>query len=696
MAEQHDDIVNWLEGYLSSNKVDGEKWDIAKTFEDTPDISSKLKSKGEQFSIDKYAIDIICYREKTEVKVKEEPSEIEEKVWHYTFYLVSVNAFWNEKEEIDDRFKNRLLFYQFYFSQRDIAEPKAIRITVAIPKSLKIPEIIKIDKKNPNDFFKEYGFGLWEVDVGEKKHEEIHPSYSLRDKMIKDFESAIDDVERLKPKIEDIAKATSSNALSLKKQIKSKGEDFALFFDQYILDAIDAIAGIKKEQIGKRYIDRKLINLTCKCKQEKKIPYYKELCELLNVHLDKKEDDYEFTKMCFGKLWEWLWKKHSQVTKIKDYPLILQEFEPFLQQFSPRYREHFVHQFQVFLLGTIIFDKVCDNCFSDSDKGEVEKIMQNWLLASCIHDLTYPLQEYDKWSSKFFEKQLSINEPLSFLELSNVYVEKSFASRVEYIISQLKGSWSISSEQENKIYNAIRHFIYYEIVSKKNHGLMSASYLLKTLENQDQDIINRFLPAASAMALHDDEMWQVLSNQINNYQQYFVDIIMDPSEKGSMGDIIENKGFDKNTKDEKIARDLYDKKGSWKSTLYRELVDIVKAAPLPRLCFEKQPVAFLLILCDNLQDCGRPCQNEKFSEMMELTNIRLKDVVFQPELNELKIQMSFVNTPACSEFIKNKKDTLEKMGKFLYSEKNKFIIEFWDRITNVIWFSIEISAEVKE
>jgi hypothetical protein len=221
---------------------------------------------------------------------------------------------------------------------------------------------------------------------------------------------------------------------------------------------------------------------------------------------------------------------------------------------------------------------------------------------------------------------------------------------------------------------------------------MSASYLLKTLENQDQDIINRFLPAASAMALHDDEMWQVFSNQINNYQQYFVEKIMEPREKGTMTDIIANKEFDENTKNDKIAKDLYDKEGSWKSTLYRELVDIVKAAPLPHLCFEKQPVAFLLILCDNLQDCGRPCKNEEYSGMMKLLDIRLKDVVFQPELQELKIQMSFVNTPACSKFMADKKDTLEKMGNFLYSEKIKFIIEFWDSVSNALWFPIEISC----
>jgi hypothetical protein len=693
MAEQHNEIVNWLENYLSSNIVDGNEWKLAKTFEETPDISSKLKSKEERFSIDKYAIDIICYREESEVK--EDSSESDDKVWHYTFYIVSVNSFWNENDEIDESLRNKLLFYQFYFSQRVITEPKAIRITVVIPSSLILPKQIKINNKNAKDFFEEYGFGLWKVDIQLDKPEEMHKSFSLRGKMIKDFVNAIDDDERLKPKMEEIALAITTDATSLKEQIKLKAEEFALFFDQYVLDAIDAIAGIKKEQIGKRYIDRRLLDLTCKCTQKEKIPYHNELRDLLNEHLDKKEDEYDFTKKCFGKLWELLWGKYSPSIKIKDYPLILQEFEPLLQQFSKRYREHFVHQFQVFLLGTIIFDKVCDSCFSDLNKDEVEKIMQNWLLASSIHDLTYPLQEYDKWSSDFFVKQLNINEPLSFLELSNIYVEKRFANRVEYIISQLKDSWSISSGQVNKVFNAIRNFIYYEIANKKNHGLMSASYLLKTLEYQDQDIINIFLPAATAMALHDDEIWQVLSNQINNYQPYLLDKILNPREKGNLIDIIENKELDENTKDDKIARDLYEKEGSWKSTLYRELVDIVKTNPLPHLCFEKQPIAFLLILCDNLQDSGRPCQNEEFNEMMELTNIRLKDVVFQPEIKELKIQMSFVNTPACSKFMANKKETLEKMGNFLYSEKNKFIIEFLDSTTGSIWFDIKISNELK-
>jgi hypothetical protein len=693
MAEQHNEIVNWLENYLSSNIVDGKKWDIAKTFEETPDISSKLKSKEERFSIDKYAIDIICYREESEVK--EDSSENDDKVWHYTFYIVSVNSFWNENNEIDESLRNKLLFYQFYFSQRVITEPKAIRITVVIPSSLKLPKQIKINNKNAKDFFEEYGFGLWKVDIQLDKPEEMHKSFSLRGKMIKDFVNAIDDDERLKPKMEEIALAITTDATSLKEQIKLKAEEFALFFDQYVLDAIDAIAGIKKEQIGKRYIDRRLLDLTCKCTQKEKIPYHNELRDLLNEHLDKKEDEYDFTKKCFGKLWELLWRKYSPSIKIKDYPLILQEFEPLLQQFSKRYREHFVHQFQVFLLGTIIFDKVCDSCFLDLNKAEIEQIMQNWLLASSIHDLTYPLQEYDKWSSDFFVKQLNINEPLSFLELSNIYVEKRFANRVEYIISQLKDSWSISSGQVNKVFNAIRNFIYYEIANKKNHGLMSASYLLKTLEYQDQDIINIFLPAATAMALHDDEIWQVLSDQINNYQPYLLDKILNPREKGNLIDIIENKELDENTKDDKIARDLYEKEGSWKSTLYRELVDIVKTNPLPHLCFEKQPIAFLLILCDNLQDSGRPCQNEEFNEMMELTNIRLKDVVFQSELKELKIQMSFVNTPACSKFMANKKETLEKMGNFLYSEKNKFIIEFLDSSTGSIWFDIKISNGLK-
>ena len=512
-------------------------------------------------------------------------------------------------------------------------------------------------------------------------------------RMSENFRNAIEDKERLKPEIKKIAKAVSISDSLLKEQLKLKAEEFALFFDQYILDAIDAILKIKPEQIGKRYIDRKLIDESCDCQHQDEFYYQQLLCELLNSHLDNKKDDYEFTTECFGKLWEQLWGKYKLKEEIEKYPEILQDFELFLQQFSEEYREHFVHQFQVFLLGIIILNKIFDDCLSQLETIEIDQILENWLLASSIHDLAYPLQEYDKWSSYFFEKQLNIKESLSFLELSKIYVEKSFSGRIEEIIREFKKYWTILPEN-GKIHNSIRCFFYHEIVYKKNHGLMSALYLLKILAEQDQDIINKFLPAALAMALHDDEIWETLSNQTDAYRLYIVNKIMDLKEYGDIEAIVNNKSYDIITQNEKIAEILFNKVGSWGSTIYRELVNLTNNVPLPRLCFEKQPVAFLLLLCDNLQECGRPCMGKEFSEIMQLVDIRLKEVVFQKDSHIVTIKMEFNNIIETSKYILKKQKTLEKIAEFLYSENIKFNIEFWARSTKEKpWFTVETTTK---
>lgn len=229
---------------------------------------------------------------------------------------------------------------------------------------------------------------------------------------------------------------------------------------------------------------------------------------------------------------------------------------------------------------------------------------------------------------------------------------------------------------------------------------------MKILEGQE-DAIKLFLPAALAMAIHDDEIWQTLSGQwqissngqINtNYQQYIINVI-NPKQEGIVNIIKEeltDEAKDDEAKDIEIAKNLYAKKGSWESTLYKELVGIVQGHPLNKLCFEKQPVAFLLILCDNLQDCGRPCQNEEKNTIMKLTDIRLKDVNFQQKSQKLTIRLSFVNTPDCSVFMQKKKKTLEQIRNFLYSEQIKFIIEFEDRISEKEWFNIEIPCKKTE
>ena len=146
------------------------------------------------------------------------------------------------------------------------------------------------------------------------------------------------------------------------------------------------------------------------------------------------------------------------------------------------------------------------------------------------------------------------------------------------------------------------------------------------------DFNNITLPAAVAIALHDDDIWQPIHG-----------LKIDKEEE------------------ERVAL-------------------IRKLAPLHRLNFEAQPLAFLLILCDNIQDWGRHYKDEKMEKGLEEANIRLKDLYF--DSGSIIIQIYFTNTGESRKFMGHKEGVLKKIEKLLDSLDIKFVIEYWDREKN--------------
>lgn len=672
MTEQyeHNQIIRWLR---EKKPCGGTKDDYYETFEDIPTLRQKLLEGKLPIDLG-YSVDLIYVEKRKEEKDKE-PSVEKIDVFYYTLFLVSTNKITDEKSDekfgnIINSFRTRLLFYQFYFSR--IAEPRNIRVIVVLPHYIDTPPEA-IDK-----FFKFYKCGLWQIDINKATPSEIAVPEYLRGRMSKDFEESIEIPDDMGRTIRKISEKLEKDESTLKEIVKKKSEDFSRFFEQYVMDAVDAIAEIKPGQIGKRYIDRKLIDLVFNLE---KVSYSGELRKLVDIHLDEKGDDHSFSMKCFEHLWQ------SNFGEM--YPKMLEQFEFFLQQFFPRYRDHFIHQLQDFLLGTIILDHLLQNPEKWLGDHEIdikkENLAKGWLLASSIHDFTYPLQEYDKWSKSFFIEQLSIKEPLSFLDLKRVYVEKTFLTRVEYLLSLLGKSFVNSSggEDNTRLYNEVRRFFYYGIAEKKNHGLMSASYLLKRFEKKnDEEFSNVILPAAIACATHEDEIWQILSGRVNGDIKkkwgYIADVL-GIKEKDIATNILDNSDINDAQKDREIADTLKDKKGEWIGNIYADISNIITKRPLFELYFEKQPLSFLLILCDNLQDWGRPCKDKELSDGMEAADIRLKDITFDVSSFILTIQLFFNDTEQSLGFMANKIEILKKISNFLKSKTIKFNVEFWDR-----------------
>lgn len=637
----HSQIIEWL-------KKKFEKEKIYKDLEESPEFQADVKKakdreKEEFFIYPQLSIDLIWVRKKSE-RIDEDQIEKAngrtKKIFnHYTlFFAVSSKAIF--EEEMKD-LKRRLLFYQFYLSR--ISEPKRFQIIVVVPHNVDVPE-------QSLKFFDGNGFGLWKVNIRkEKKEEEVCHPKSLRTRMIEEFKVSVDEPKNLGETIKKIFKEENLKDLStFKEAIKEKenAEGFAIFFEQYILDAVDAIAGVTPDKFGKRYIDRGLLNLVSN--NLGKVSYGKRLVELVNEHLDENKDDYQFTSESFSSLWE----ENIGIP----YSKFLMTFEPALlhvfaegeEKREKIYRDHYIHQFQVFLLGIYIIDKFYDTFSKKLKKPEI-----SWLIAASFHDIAYPVQLYNDWCEKFFKKVFNIDKSPGTLELKSNFVDQSFLSCMGYLIDslcmfhlnkELKSNW-LGEE------NDLIQFFYKEITTAKNHGILSSISLLKmispldrkdkgriekkiekTLKMTFQDALQKiFVRSVLAITLHEKEIWSVL------------------------------------------------KEGRKKDKL---------PVILPCLKFENDPLSFLLIFCDSVQDWGRPSKFQEKEEVEERKRFYLKKFICVPE--EVKITIWTPNYTKGEKFFQKKQDELRELQCFLQQTPTiKFTICLRDKDDKGEDFSME-------
>ncbi|GAH85929.1 unnamed protein product, partial [marine sediment metagenome] len=123
-------------------------------------------------------------------------------------------------------------------------------------------------------------------------------------------------------------------------------------------------------------------------------------------------------------------------------------------------------------------------------------------------------------------------------------------------------------------------------------------------------------------------------------------------------------------------------KVEWVSNTYTDICNILERKPLRELYLKKEPLAFLLILCDNLQDCERPCEEKEKKAMMEALDVRLGRIIPDIECKKVTIRLYFNDVTEGSDWRSEKTKLLKKIEKLLRSPDIKFIVEYWDRETN--------------
>lgn len=300
------------------------------------------------------------------------------------------------------------------------------------------------------------------------------------------------------------------------------------------------------------------------------------------------------------------------------YPKLHKDFEHVLK-LDPKYRDHFLHAFQVFLHGSYIIDKLYPNISKKGFPNKIgSRIEDAWVIAATYHDYNYMIQNFETWTQKFFKEALHLVRDeikTTTLDLSQPYVKDGYMFKTKKMIDCLKLT----------VDDVVLEFLYDRILVKKDHGLISGLSLLKYLKNcrnncklSDRVIEN----ACKAISIHNDDIWRSLSNLAVDDQK----------------DII----------GKKFRENEY----------------------LKKLRFSDDPISFLLVLTDNIQEMGRIKDESTPEPQLIDFKVDFKD-------GKTSSELSFDGDKSTEVF--NKKcDDFSRLKKFLDGDK-MFQVTITDR-----------------
>lgn len=524
---------------------------------------------------------------------------------NFIVYLIVSTEFSKDYSKID--LEKRVKYYRYYLSR--IKPLKDLKIILVIPESINVSPKI----------FKENGIGHW-IYKDDGAIEEKIDSFSINEQMNHEY-------QEIAPKI--------------------KKSENPVFFSKFVYNSVNAIAGLNPDQFGKSSIDRKLLDQIFDLND---VSYRQTLFTYINEHLTEKGDEYVFTSEVFSSLW----KKELGPS----YSDFLEVFEPSLQYISASnlkrggriYRDHYIHQFQVFLLGLPILDKKYS--FFKTRYKHPELI---WLVAASFHDNAYPVQLYDKWSGEFFKRVFNIKREIGTIELKSKFIDEDFLSCLGYVICAFCSTHPPKKTLENNWLaseNDLIQFVHRMITDEKNHGILSCVSLLKMLTSEIQEMDDKhgveqnknepsnrekitsvlhdfdtalneiFVPGALAIALHDEKVWNA---EIKKGK--------DPEEK------------------EKF---------------------------LTKICFDDDPISFLLIFCDCVQEWGRPSKSQDLDENQKEKKFYLKNIEIAEDCVHITLWAPYHSKT--EDFFLKKQEELKKIQSFLkQGDSYKFKIRIEDK-----------------
>ena len=221
---------------------------------------------------------------------------------------------------------------------------------------------------------------------------------------------------------------------------------------------------------------------------------------------------------------EYLWEKKYGMKY--NFPL-LREFRSYENMLLelPRYRDHFIHQFQVFLLGSIIIDELYKLSKEKGLKNYYDYFRESlhinnlaraeadaaWLITSSFHDVAYPIEKSDQLFNNFFNRFMGLREYIvDTIRLEKVLCDCNYGKLIDELcdlyvsINEELIPWNYDA-RDIRVININDHFnrgVRSKLINDRDHGVLGALILLHQSKAGTEEFSKIIYPSALAIALH--------------------------------------------------------------------------------------------------------------------------------------------------------------------------------------------------
>ncbi len=265
----------------------------------------------------------------------------------------------------------------------------------------------------------------------------------------------------------------------LRRGITDRKDDLSLFLNLLLINSLEGVRNVAYREHLKSFSDN-------------------------YIYENKNDHDIAF------KIINTLWKERLGL----EYPDIHKDFEVVLL-LDPHYRDHFLHQFQVFILGILIIDALYDETWiKDFEEKHGSKIEDAWLACSTYHDYNYPIQKWDDWMKNFLGKNFHVNDTSKKHHLGRKDIEKDIMRlnlgeiiiRDEFFSKMQRLSTGIDCECNDNF----QRFVIQRSAVDKNHAALGALTFLEIFQSKNMLSDTAIGLAAASILLHDEPNWQCL------------------------------------------------------------------------------------------------------------------------------------------------------------------------------------------